>query len=247
MRPALLVAIACLGAVIVFALLRRPMNPEPNEHAFSIGESHGGSPIIARQIGRGQDTGLLVIASIHGSEPAGRPVAEALADWAKSNPAALNGRRLVIVPNANPDGLALGRRLNRNGVDLNRNFPAGNRVERARYGEDPLSEPEAQALYQLIADYQPAAIVSIHQPLACIDYDGPAGELATAMAAACELPVKRLGSRPGSLGAYFGETLGRPIITLELPERPATPVESFLPALQAAVRHTHSPNGSPAR
>jgi protein MpaA len=35
------------------------------------------------------------------------------------------------------------------------------------------------------------------------------------MGAHTDLPVKKLGSRPGSLGAYAGETLGIPIITVE--------------------------------
>jgi protein MpaA len=36
------------------------------------------------------------------------------------------------------------------------------------------------------------------------------------MAEYCDLPVKKLGAKPGSLGSYAGLTLGIPIITLEL-------------------------------
>jgi protein MpaA len=36
------------------------------------------------------------------------------------------------------------------------------------------------------------------------------------MGRVCDLPVNKLGSRPGSMGAYIGETLGIPIITVEL-------------------------------
>jgi protein MpaA len=32
----------------------------------------------------------------------------------------------------------------------------------------------------------------------------------------CDLPVKKLGARPGSLGSYAGVTLGIPIITFEM-------------------------------
>ena len=60
-------------------------------------------------------------------------------------------------------------------------------------------------------------MVSIHQPLACLDYDGPTEALARAMARECELPVRKLGSRPGSLGSWVGLTFGRPIVTVELP------------------------------
>jgi protein MpaA len=61
-------------------------------------------------------------------------------------------------------------------------------------------------------------VISIHQPVDCIDYDGPGKRLAEAMAAQCPLMVKKLGGRPGSFGSFVGETLGKPIITLELPE-----------------------------
>ena len=57
----------------------------------------------------------------------------------------------------------------------------------------------------------------MHEPLACVDYDGPALELAKQMAQAANLPVRKLGAMPGSLGSFVGETLGIPIITFELP------------------------------
>jgi len=37
------------------------------------------------------------------------------------------------------------------------------------------------------------------------------------MARYCDLPVRKLGARPGSLGSYAGENLRIPIITFELP------------------------------
>ena len=109
-------------------------------------------------------------------------------------------------------------RENVNKVDLNRNFPAANRINISQYGEHALTEPESIALKQIIETDQPARVVSIHQPLSCIDYDGPDSALSIAenMAKVCKLPVNKLGARPGSLGAYMGETLGIPLITLEL-------------------------------
>ena len=104
-------------------------------------------------------------------------------------------------------------------MDLNRNFPAGNREDKARFGRTALSEPESQALHGYILQEMPDLIVAIHQPLACVDYDGPAPApaLAARLAGTTGLPVNKLGARPGSLGAWFGETLGRPFVTLELP------------------------------
>jgi protein MpaA len=104
-------------------------------------------------------------------------------------------------------------------VDLNRNFPADNRTEVALHGSGPLSEPESRALMRAIERFAPARVLSIHQPLRCVDYDGPGEALAKSISAAIDgrLPVQKLGGRPGSLGSYLGETRGVPIVTLELP------------------------------
>ena len=101
-------------------------------------------------------------------------------------------------------------------MDLNRNFPAANRINDKQCGATALSEPEARVVKQLIEQYSPDRIVSIHQPLSCIDYDGPGTTLAVRMAQYCDLPVKKLGPKPGSLGSYAGVELGIPIITFEM-------------------------------
>jgi protein MpaA len=103
-----------------------------------------------------------------------------------------------------------------------------------------VTEPESQALQSLIKEYAPSRIVSIHTPLNCIDYDGPGQAIAARMAQDCDLPVKKLGARPGSLGSYTGESLGIPTITLELPPEAGKMSESVLwqkygKALMAAV------------
>lgn len=169
-------------------------------------------------LGSGAET-VLIIATIHGSESAGTPLVRRLLDELRARPELLDGRRVVAMPVANPDGLTRRTRGNARGVDLNRNFPAGNYTARARHGAEPLSEPESRALHELLHAVQPTRVVSLHEPLACVDYDGPAAELAAAIAAQAGLPVRRLGSRAGSLGSYVGEELGIPIITLELPRR----------------------------
>lgn len=187
-----------------------------------IGTSVEGRPIECEIIGDGSDV-ILIIATIHGDEPAGTPLVEKLSHYLRNDAAArelVAGRRIVIVPVANPDGMAKNLRHNVRDVDLNRNFPATNFGVSDRHGANPLSEPESRALYRVMREHKPRRIVSIHQPRslpACIDYDGPAADLADEMARHTDLPVKKLGSRPGSLGSYAGETLGTPIITLEIP------------------------------
>jgi len=132
----------------------------------------------------------------------------------------MEGRRVVLLAIANPDGMAHRSRFNANGVDLNRNFPSANRVNERQSGATSLSEPEARVIKKLIDQYSPDRIVSLHQrlhqQLACIDYDGPGTTLAARMAQYCTLPVKKMGARPGSLGSYAGVDLGIPIITFEM-------------------------------
>jgi protein MpaA len=142
-----------------------------------LGYSLQNRPIELLTLGSGPDT-VLMIASIHGNEDA--------------------------MPVANPDGRALRTRGNAAGIDLNRNFPAENRINNAVNGFAGLTEPESSILYDLILARRPARIVTIHQPLYCLDYDGPGEQLARAMAVDCPLPVNKLGSRPGSLGSFAG-------------------------------------------
>lgn len=196
--------------------LALPPAQAPPARQRLVGRSVQGRPITLQILGDGEDT-VLVMASIHGSEPAGTPLVHRLIDHLRHNPVLIEGRRIVLMPVANPDGLEAKTRENARGVDLNRNFMAANRVDNNTNGLSPLSEPESRALAAVIQEYEPSRIVSIHQPLNCIDYDGPGRALAARMAQYCDLPVKRLGVKPGSLGAYAGETLGIPIITLELP------------------------------
>lgn len=196
-------------------LVLPPAQAPPAKHRL-VGRSVQGRPIMLQILGEGKDT-VLIMASIHGNEPAGTPLVHRLIDHLRRNPVLLEGRRIVLLPVANPDGLAAKTRENVRGVDLNRNFMAANRVDNSTNGLRPLSEPESRALAAVIKEYEPSRIVSIHQPLNCIDYDGPGRALAARMAQYCDLPVKKLGVKPGSLGAYAGDTLGIPIITLELP------------------------------
>ncbi|NOG54617.1 MAG: DUF2817 domain-containing protein [Planctomycetes bacterium] len=183
-----------------------------------IGRSIEGRPIEAITFTSDSATStVLILSSIHGNEDAGTPLVERLADHLTDYPASLNNKTVILVPCANPDGMDRQTRFNAHGVDLNRNFPADNFRTSRRSGLSPLSEPESIALFNVIRDCSPSVIITIHQPLACVDYDGPGYEVAAAMSSACGLPVNKLGAQPGSLGAYAGETLGIPIITLELP------------------------------
>lgn len=184
-------------------------------HRYIVGRSVESRPLDCIVIGRGSDV-TFILATIHGNEQIGTPLVHRLTQHLQQHSCLLNGRKVIILPIANPDGIARNKRTNSRGVDLNRNFPASNRLNNARFGSAALTEPESRIIDRLIWQYHPNRIVSIHQPLACIDYDGPALDLARHMAEYCPLPIRKLGAKPGSLGSYAGETLNIPIITLEL-------------------------------
>ena len=225
---------------------KKSLAKAPRDGGVLIGRSVEKRPIQAEVFGNG-GTALLFIGGIHGSEPASKTLIEALADQLHQNPDLSGNRTIVVITNANPDGIALKQRTNVHGVDLNRNFPADNRRDSKRFGMSALSEPEAVAIYETIQQYRPVRIVSVHQPFGLIDYDGPALALAEHMAEFCDLPVKRLGARPGSLGAHAGETLGIPIITLELRKYDHRLLAEELwdlygDALIAAITYDNGPN-----
>lgn len=189
------------------------MNQPLGERFEMIGTSVKGLPIHAFVHGSGDEV-VLLMASIHGNEAVGTPLLNRLREYLQLHPEYLVGRTVVIIPEANPDGMLSGTRYNANGVDLNRNYPAANRVDSKRNGK-ALSEPETVGLYEYINRVKPKRVVSIHQPFGLIDYDGPGKQLAEMMSAVCDMPVKKLGARAGSMGAYMGEELGIPIITVE--------------------------------
>lgn len=199
----------------------RPIASASRPRRETVGRSLQGRPIEARVFGSGSDC-IFILATIHGDEDAGTPLVERLASFLERNPNLYAGRCVVLMPNANPDGQAAQTRGNGNGVDLNRNYPANNFSASESHGDAALSEPESVAINAVIERYHPQRIVSIHQPLRhgseCIDHDGPARSLAETMSMHTDIPVHRIGSRPGSLGSYAGVTLGIPIITLELPK-----------------------------
>jgi protein MpaA len=105
---------------------------------------------------------ILAIGCIHGDECAG---VEAVARPAGCPPP---GGGIVRVPNLNPDGLALGSRLNANGVDLNRNFaerwrPIGEPGDPEHSGPHPFSEPETRLARRLIRVLRPDVTIWFHQ------------------------------------------------------------------------------------
>ena len=216
--------------------------PSRASRTVELGRSVRGRPIEA-VVFEGGSRCVLILGGIHGSEPSSADLAGRLVEHLKGRPQDLAGKRVLVIPRANPDGLAAGTRWNARGVDLNRNFATDNFEPCARNGLAALSEPESRALVRAIALYRPSCVVSVHAPLNCIDADGVDASYALAreMARVSPLPVNDLPAMPGSLGSYAGDELGLKMITYELDRKktpgnsPAAYLDSHLPALLAAI------------
>lgn len=211
----------------------------------SAARSVRGRPIYTRDIGD-NDARLrvLVVGAMHGDELSSASVA---LHWIKLAQAAAVGplaqfaagqTHWRFIPALNPDGLFSrpARRINANGVDLNRNFPTPNwardadsywkkrtlKDPRRWPGKTPLSEPESKFLFEEMRRFKSHLIVSIHAPYGVLDFDGPL------------LPPTRLGRLyldqvgifPGSLGNYGGVHQGMPVVTIELPNAFKTPSDA---------------------
>jgi len=197
-----------------------------------LGRSRGGRPVVVKEAGG--EGGLLVFGAIHGDEPASSTLCSRFLDDVRGAAVA----PLAVIEIANPDGYARGQKDNAAGVDLNRNFPAASwKLTRAPgydSGPRPLSEPESSAIAALVEARRPLVIVAVHQPFACVNWDGPADALASAMSARCALPARASVGypTPGSFGAWAGIDLCLPVITLELA---ATVDDAALRAASAAL------------
>lgn len=181
-----------------------------------IGNSVENRPIKSLMIGESGAT-ILIIAAVHGDECDGTGLVYRLAGYIYDHPEVLEGVKLILIPQINPDGCFHNYRYNLNGVDLNRNFPSSNHSVSKISGAKSLSEPETIALAKLVTHYRPQRIIAIHQPLACIDHDGPAEGLAEHIAKHSDLPICKLGAKHGSLGSYAGVNMEIPVVTIELP------------------------------
>ncbi|MDI4659302.1 M14 family zinc carboxypeptidase, partial [Xanthobacter autotrophicus] len=131
-----------------------------------LGKSVGGRPIVAWHLGEERGPTVVLIAGMHGNEPAPTAILRTLRDGRS-----VHGIDLWVVPAYNPDGLVRGSRRNGRGVDLNRNSPYHWAPLGGSYysGPGPASEPETRAMMRFLARVRPDYILSFHQPLNGVD------------------------------------------------------------------------------
>ncbi len=190
---------------------------------------------------------VMVVGGIHGDELSSSALAlnwiklatQAPANAISNAPASFaGGIHWRFIPMLNPDGLTNvpAKRVNANGVDLNRNFPTPNWARDAKIyweqrtnkdprrwpGKEPLSEPESKFLHAEMASFKPNLIVSIHAPYGVLDFDGPY----VPPSKLGRLYLDQVGIFPGSLGNYGGVHKGMPVVTIELPNAQRIPLDS---------------------
>jgi protein MpaA len=145
-----------------------PLVPGPlelDQPIVGVGWSVEGRPIFAERYGTVGGRRVLVIGVIHGDEDDGLAIVEELRGRAVPD-----GVELWIVESMNPDGVANQDRHNANDVDLNRNFPynwgpIGEPGDGQYAGPGPASEPETQAMVNLMQQLQPDITLWYHQDL----------------------------------------------------------------------------------
>ncbi len=202
---------------------------------------------------------VLVVGAMHGDELSSASVALHWIQLAVQTPSNAHWR---FIPALNPDGLMArpAKRVNANGVDLNRNFPTPNWKRDAKvYWEDrtkkdprrwpgpaPLSEPESKYLHDEMERFKPDLIVSIHAPYGMLDFDGPS----VPPARLGRLYLDQIGIFPGSLGNFGGIHKGMPVVTIELNSAIRTPLDAEMRQMWLDLLRWMSerlrPEGAPA-
>jgi protein MpaA len=197
-----------------------PIPAAPHVHrAVMLGRSVQGRPIWAFEVGDPRSPRrILVVGCIHGNEPAGVAIADALA---RGRPVA--GADLWIVPDLNPDGVAANTRQNADRVDLNRNFPwqwrpLGPPGSTFYSGPRALSEPESRIAQRLVLRVRPQVSIWFHQHLDAVDESGGDVRIERRFASLVDMPLRRLTRYPGSATGWENRTLpGTTSFVVELP------------------------------
>jgi murein peptide amidase A len=133
-------------------------------HTIStISASVKGRAINAYTFGTGSSA-ILMTGAVHGNEKSSKYLLDSLITdleiRAREIPAE---RKIVVVPNVNPDGFVANSRFNSSSIDLNRNFPSSSwTASTPNSGSVAGSEPETKALMSLASQLRPRLVITYH-------------------------------------------------------------------------------------
>jgi protein MpaA len=212
----------------LLAFTRTPRRPgNLLERVGIVGRSAAGRPIGLRQVGDPSIAGkVLIVGCIHGDECAGSKIVPT------SNGCPDPRSNVFVVANLNPDGAAIGTRLNGRGVDLNRNFPSqwrpiGARGDPQYSGPRPFSEPETRLAARIIQGLAPNLTIWFHQHRAArplVRAWGASAPAARQLAELARIPFRRLPWPAGTAPNWQNHRFpGASSYVIELPPGPLAP------------------------
>ncbi|HIE97565.1 MAG TPA: hypothetical protein EYG03_10400 [Planctomycetes bacterium] len=160
----------------------------------------------------------LVLGSLAGHDPVAISLTEQLAEYLHQNRLILGGVHSLVVRNSNPDGMAMSRRENGNGVYLNRRFPTSTVAD----NEFQNTEPEVRFILATVQEFQPQRVIHIRS------FSGDRGVVASSSGAAdaardvatwlgfgfVELPGE---SADGTLEQFLSTSKTCEIVTIAIP------------------------------
>lgn len=224
---------------------------------YSIGTSVQGREMVAYQFGNGPSM-VLYVGAMEGNEQNSMVLLQKWIPQLDANPGKIPSyRTIVVIPAINPDGVAADSRLNANGIDLNRNFPANNwqtqvteplanNVWTNDGGPNPLSEPESQALANFQLAHSPRLSLTMHSHGGIVEANDAGdsdalGAKYAALAGYQAIPTYSIGNffnytTTGAYEDWANDKLGEPVLEVELISPTADEFTRNLPALWAMAQ-----------